>query len=160
MLNPDCVMPHLRAATSDEVLQAMGRRLTELGIAQESFADALRQREAAYPTGLPLSGGVAIPHTDPEHVVRDALAIGVLEQPVMFRVMAGEPDEYVPVRVVFLLALTRSDGHLSMLQEVIARVQDEAFIEQIATTDDPDDIATLVGEALGIDPADDHEATC
>lgn len=48
----------------------MADKLDGVRVAKEGFLDALLKREEIYPTGLPISGGVAIPHTDPQYVTR------------------------------------------------------------------------------------------
>ncbi|MDA4633637.1 PTS sugar transporter subunit IIA, partial [Escherichia coli] len=69
-------------------------------------AAAVLAREAALPTGLPLGldNNVAIPHTDPEHVLKPGLAMATLCRPVAFCNME-DPEEKLQVSVVFLMAL-------------------------------------------------------
>lgn len=79
------------------------------------FADHVLKREATYPTGLPTEPPcVAIPHTDHKYVRHNAIAVGILPEPVEFADMGGDPDP-VHVRVIFLLALSESNKQLNAL---------------------------------------------
>ena len=72
-------------------------------------------REASMPTGLPLGGdlNIAVPHTDPEHVVTPSLALATLVRPVSFGSM-DDPDEQIPVGVVMMLALADKNAQIDM----------------------------------------------
>jgi len=110
----------LSCATHDEVIRALSDRLQEFGFVRDTFPEAVLDRERSMPTGLiTLAGGVAIPHTDSEHVVRSAIAIGLLDRPVVFKNMAA-PEEDVEVATVLLLAIAEK----SAVMEVIANLAD------------------------------------
>ncbi len=101
---------------------------------KETFIQAAIDREAKLPTGLPLAGGInaAIPHTDIEHVIKPALGMAVLKNEVNFRNMVL-PDELVPVRLVFLLALEQPKAQVEMLQAVAGVLQDPAMVNEIVS---------------------------
>ena len=75
LLNTELTNVNAEAADRDQVLTAMAHQLDESGVTNAGFLEALLKREENYPTGLPISGGVAIPHTDPQYVTRDAVAV-------------------------------------------------------------------------------------
>ena len=98
------------------------------------------------PTGLPLGYAlnVAIPHTDPEHVLKPGIALAVLEQPVNFANME-DPDEAVPVGFVFLLAINDKDKQIDMLQEIMDTIQSEAALASLRNAKTTEDIAAVIG---------------
>lgn len=97
------------------------------------FADHVLKREATYPTGLPTEPPcVAIPHTDHKHVRHNAIAVGILPEPVEFADMGGDPDP-VPVRVIFLLALSESNKQLNALGWIMEMIQDTPFMQALLT---------------------------
>jgi len=80
------------AQTSHEAIGAIARALVDAGCVKPSFEVAAIARERRSPTGLPFEpDAVALPHAEPEHVERAAVAIATLLQPVAFRQM-GSPN--------------------------------------------------------------------
>lgn len=137
----------LSAAGREELLAIMAARLENLGYVHNTFLQGLLARENRFPTGLPISGGVAIPHTDPEHVRSSAISIATLAAPVMFGEMAGDGGE-VPVRLVILLALRGSGDHLGVLQTMMKRLQDTDFVRRLLASGSAREIAALATAAF------------
>ena len=76
-LKDTLIFLNLKAADNKEVLQIMGDAMIQEGYGEEGFTEALLEREKDYPTGLDVDGiGVAIPHTDAEHVKKEGISIG------------------------------------------------------------------------------------
>jgi PTS system galactitol-specific IIA component len=82
-----------------------------------------------YPTGLQARmAGVAIPHTDTDHVLKPAIAIATLAEPVTFQMMAT-PDEKVQVEIVIMLAVHDAKLVIPVLRKVIFILEnDEALV--------------------------------
>ena len=130
-LNESLIMPGLHAATSDEVMQKMGSALIREGYAKESYIGALVEREAKFPTGLDIDGvGVAIPHTDVKHVLREGIAVATLAQPTRFIQMGGD-GESVDVRLVFMLCVLDPHEHIEQLQTIVTIIQDKHVLQEI-----------------------------
>ena len=136
------------AATSEEVIRLLAGRLERLGYVRPSFADAVLAREARMPTGLPMGrdSNVAVPHTDPEHVLKPGIAVATLAQPLAFANME-DPDEAVPVGLVFMLALNDKDRQIEMLQQIMLAIQDEALSRKLLDADTADELLSLLGNA-------------
>lgn len=151
LLNTKFTSINIEATDRDHVLTAMADQLDESGITKPGFLEALLAREKKYPTGLPVSGGVAIPHTDPQYVTRDALAVTTLRTPVLFGQMGGSEEDEVPVSVVILMALSNSDDHLSMLQNIVKSIQDGDLMKTIRNAAEPEEIVSLVRATIPSD---------
>ena len=77
-LNDNLVFHNLKASDNIEVLQLMGDAMIQEGYGEEGFTEAVLKREKDYPTGLDVNGiGVAIPHTDAEHVKKEGISTAV-----------------------------------------------------------------------------------
>lgn len=113
----------VRAKDQRQLFETLSAPLVQDGMVKSDYVDGLLKREHDYPTGLPVPGGLAIPHTDASYVINDALSVGILEAPVKFNEMGGEPDSSVDVGVVILLSLSNSDDHLKMLQDIVRAIQ-------------------------------------
>lgn len=136
------------AASSEEVIRLLAARLEKLGYVLPSFAEAVLAREARMPTGLPMGRdiNVAVPHTDPEHVVKPGIALATLARPVAFANME-DPDEAVPVGLVFMLALNDKDKQIEMLQQIMLTIQNEDLSSRLLDAASPDELLQLLNRA-------------
>lgn len=117
----------------EEVITRLASSLEILGYVRDSFRNAIFEREKVFPTGLPTEPiGVAIPHTDAEHVITDAMAIGVLHEPVQFKEMGTSNGEsLVDVSLVTMLAISDPKGMVPLLSRLARCYQDGEFLEAV-----------------------------
>jgi len=147
LLEPQAVCLQITAQDSADVITQLGNLLLAAGLVRPTFVQAALSREAELPTGLPLEGSynAAIPHTDVEHVLKPALALATLTQPVAFQNMVV-PEEAVPVRLVFLMALDQPKAQVEMLQEIAGVLQNPQVIERLMQAETLQDIKTAFSE--------------
>ena len=143
-LNEALVLPGIDAPSSDEVMRKVGGAFIRDGYAKDSYVDALIAREKDFPTGLDIDGvGVAIPHTDVSHVIRQGVAIATLREPATF-VQMGTDDETVGVSLVFMLCVIEPNEHLEQLKKIIAIIQDKKVLTAILGCKDPQSIIEII----------------
>lgn len=119
-----------------EVLSSLADYLIVEKMVKPSFKNAVLEREDSYPTGLQFDGyGIALPHTDSEHVIKSQIAIMTLEKPVKFIEMAST-DKEIDVKTIFMLALKDSNQHIKILQKVMELLQDKEAMRKIESFDD------------------------
>jgi PTS system galactitol-specific IIA component len=139
ILSPQAICLGVSASSSDEVIALLGERLVALGKVKPDYPAALIARESTMPTGLPLGAiNVAVPHSDPVHVLSPAIALATLKEPVSFASM-DDPDEKLDVRIVIALALNDKNAQIEMLQAVAGFIQSPGSLEALAaaaTTDE------------------------
>lgn len=123
-------------AAAGPVLRALAGHLRGAGAVTATFADALVAREEAYPTGLPLPLPVAIPHTEPEHVLRGGVAVATLVHPARFGEM-GASGRTLPVRLVVAILVTDVHAHVGDLAVLLERLRDTGAVAGLL--DAPDD---------------------
>ncbi|HBO33369.1 MAG TPA: hypothetical protein DD636_01275 [Anaerolineaceae bacterium] len=142
------IMP-LQADTKEEALTKLGTLLLHNGYVKESFIPAILAREVEYATGLPTGEiSVAIPHTDAIHVSRQAVAVGILENPVQFCIM-GDPDNTpVNVNIIFMLAVPDKDKVMVMLQQLMDIIPDKNYLSALGSTKDRAKIVEMLNEKL------------
>ncbi|AMS40964.1 PTS sugar transporter subunit IIA [Aminobacter sp. NyZ550] len=145
-LDPQAIALGVEAQDNEAVIRLLAGKLEALGYVRPSYAGAVVRREATMPTGLPLGYAlnVAIPHTDPEHVLKPGIALAVLRKPVDFANME-DPDEAVPVGYVFLLAINDKDKQIDMLQEIMDTIQSEAALASLSNARSIEDIGAVLG---------------
>jgi galactitol PTS system EIIA component len=127
MLSADLCIAGLVAESSEDVVKALAQKLLAGGYVRASFEAAVIFREKRSPTGLPFPGqGVAMPHAEPEHVLRPAIAVASLAKPVSFRQM-GAPGTKLQVALVIMPALTAKEQAAGELARLVSLLQDEAL---------------------------------
>ena len=51
-LKEELIIPGLEAKSSDDIFEALGGKLVKQGYCKESYVQALKDREAEFPTGI------------------------------------------------------------------------------------------------------------
>ena len=146
--NEALVICPMSAENSSDAITQLGSLLQDQGSVQDSFVEAVIEREKVFATGLPTPEiQVAIPHTDPEHVRQTAIAIGVLPDPVQFGEM-GNPEATVDVNIVCVLAVKEADFLVSLLQELVAIFQDAEILHQVVAASSAGAVARIFNQKL------------
>ena len=144
LFGTDRCLPRLEAASADDVVRALAARLEAAGLVRPTFAEAAIARERVSPTGLPFAGRkVAIPHTDPEHVLAAGAAACTLLRPVAFAAM-GDPDTRLPVDVVVLLALPSVEAAQAALVGLVERFQKPEYLDALCGAADAAELCRML----------------
>lgn len=143
-LNENLIVLDLDLKNSDEVFKTIGGVLTEEGYCHDSYVQALIDREKDFPTGINMGNfGIAIPHTDRNHVIKGGIAIGQLKNPVDFLQM-GTTDEKVEAKLIFMLAVDDPKSHLTFLQRILQVVQDEEVLKKLLEAKTKNEIYEII----------------
>lgn len=146
--DPQVNWPSMEAASSGEAIRKLGAGLFEAGYVKESYVDAVLEREKVFPTGLPFERvGIALPHTDIEHVVRPVIALSTLKKPVVFQNM-GDASLSVEVRMIVMLAMKNSEFQLALLSRLIETLQDAAFVDALLQTATKEELAEAMSNRI------------
>lgn len=147
-LKEELVLLDVEASDRYELLEKAAKRLYDEGFVKETYKHAVIEREKVFATGLPtLIGGVAIPHTDVEHVERPAICIVRLKSPVDFVIM-GDEAETVPVDLIFMLAMKEAHAQITLLQNLMGILQDEEALKLVKTSTETREIVDFVTRRL------------
>jgi PTS system galactitol-specific IIA component len=139
-LNEDC-------QSKEEMFELMYKEALSRGYVSESFLTKIQEREENFPTGLSLGHyGIAIPHTDPEHVSEQFIGVVTLQNPITFQAMEDK-DKAVDVKVILMLGLNEPHSQLAVLQQIMQVIQQEENYDKLVQANSPEDIHTLF-EAL------------
>ena len=115
--------------TCNDVIRELSGMLYDSGAVTNQFQNAVLDREAVFPTGIPTKIPAALPHTDAEHCLQKALVVGILDKPVSFGLMGGEADETVDVKIVFMLSLPNPKSQVSVIQKMLGILRDDKTME-------------------------------
>lgn len=110
--------------SKEELFEAVYQIALEENLVREDFLQRVQDRESKFPTGIQLENqGVAIPHTDPECVLQEFVAVITLNSPILFQRM-DDPTQTTPVEIIFVLGLNQPHTQLKMLQSLMGLMQD------------------------------------
>lgn len=148
MIYKENIYLNIKGETYKDILIKIGKELYKKGYVKESYTKALLEREELSPTGLPLSPwSIAIPHTDPEHVIKPCIIIFKLDKTILFNEMAN-PEKTVKVKYVFGLVFTDGKKQLPLLSSVISIAQDKQSMEKLAKATTKEEILDAVNKYL------------
>ncbi|AWN34916.1 PTS IIA-like nitrogen regulatory protein PtsN [Methylobacterium radiodurans] len=140
-LDPDSVVPALRARAKKQVLQELSaqavRRLP--GLDEREVFETLLQRERLGSTGI--GDGVAIPHGKLPGFDRLFGLVARLDKPVDFESLDGQP-----VDIAFLLLAPEGAGadHLKALAQVARVLREPGILERIRAARDASALYALL----------------
>jgi len=117
------------------LLRELSKTLKGKGYVKESYLESILQREEMHPTGLMVEDliNIAIPHTDVEHVLKPTMVVVKHSSSSFEFFRMDDPEEEIPVDVVFLLVVKESDGYVNFLAALTNLFQDADFIELLAS---------------------------
>lgn len=131
MIDQKLIQLDLEATDSEDFFTQISAQLRKLGLVKESFEEAIKSREREYPTAIPTEPyPIAIPHADPEHIIKPFIAFVRLKNPVQWREMTAGDVEY-EIRFVIVLGFEQKEEHVKLLQILIDNFQKEDFIKEL-----------------------------
>ena len=145
----DAILPRLKTANKKQALQEMAAKAAALtGRDDRDIFETLMQREKLGSTGV--GHGVAIPHGKLAGLERLVGVFALLDRPIDFDSLDGEP-----VDVVFLLLAPESAGadHLKALARIARVLRDDETAAKLRASDDAAAMYTLLTENVRSDAA-------
>lgn len=142
----------LTESCAEDAIRHLTGLLRRHGYVAEPYAAAVLEREKEFPTGLPTEPfGVALPHADSEHVLKTGIAVGILSEPLSFRVM-GSSDESVDVRLIFLMAIREPELLIQTLQSLAQAFHRPDVLERLSTASSPSEVVGILSTELAAAP--------
>ncbi|MBI9104695.1 MAG: PTS sugar transporter subunit IIA [Spirochaetales bacterium] len=149
ILKPECILGKLNVSSKEEALKIMAEKLQELGYVKDSYVQAIQDREASFPSGLPMEDlKIAIPHTDADHVNQSVICFARLESPVEFSVM-GDPDQKIQVQLISMFALKEKKKIGDLLETLITTYQDNDVLKALLDASDEKVMYDILFESVG-----------
>ena len=152
LIREENIMVGLQSSGAEDVIRTLANRLVETGYAQDGFAQDVWDREGEFPTGLPTEPvGVAIPHADPDNVIKSAVCIGVLKDPVTFTQMGTDISLRVQAPLIFMLAIKEKEKQVVMIQQLVEMIQNPALLTSLTGVQTPDQAYELICASVAKD---------
>jgi len=131
LLQEELIFLDVTANDQADLLEKLSQELFKRGYVKDSFTNGIIQREEKFPTGLDTGTvKVALPHTDAKHVIKPAILVASLKQPVDFMAM-GTNDQRVPASLVFMLAIAEPKVQLATLSKLMGIFSEHEILTEI-----------------------------
>ncbi len=144
LFDPALVRLQVEASDKRGAISVLAEALRASGKVRESFLEAVLEREAGYPTGLPTPGAaIAIPHTDIQHCIEPAVAVGTLRDAVEFEEM-GSPGSALEVSIIFLLSITNPEDHVEWLSRLASAFHSPQLARKLLESTEPEQACRLL----------------
>ncbi|NPV41482.1 MAG: PTS sugar transporter subunit IIA [Anaerolineae bacterium] len=145
MFNVRMMRVGAEAKNTEEAIRFVGGMMAAEGYVEELYWQDVYAREQKFPTGLPTQPvAIAIPHADPDKVLKGGIAVAVFKQPVKFRVMGSNDPDEIDVPVIFMLALKDFKNQPVMIRDLLTLIQSKAILKTIYEADSADAIMAAV----------------
>ena len=130
-LDKELCLFQLEVKHQKELFQVKSEQLQNAGCVKDSFLEGITNREQEFPTGLEVNQiGFAIPHTDSAHVNSSQICFASLKEPLVFSDMTDKSHE-IPVRLVFMLAMSQPHEQIDTLQNLVSLFQNEEKVNEL-----------------------------
>jgi glycerol-3-phosphate dehydrogenase (NAD(P)+) len=141
---PVLVLWGLDARSKDELFSSVYHELLQRGWVRPSYLEAVKRREEQYPTGLDFGEfAVALPHIDIEHVIRSALVIALVKEPIAFQAMDNH-EQALACQLAIFPVLASTGDQLAFLSAVTTALQHPGFYATIIEQTSPEAAAHLL----------------
>lgn len=146
LIDKDNIFIDPAVGSTSELFALFYKNLFEKCFVRKGFYRALTEREKSYPTGLDTGNiKIAIPHTDPNMIIREGMAVAVLKNPVSFGEM-GDPDNSLRVNIVFLLLI--KDRKAKFYRILLNKIKNSDILHKIYKSDNSQALCLLLIKLL------------
>ncbi len=144
LLCEETIFLDIKADNEIELFKVISDNLKSKGFVKDSYLQGLINREKNYPTGLKLEKyGVAIPHTDTEHIEKEFVAIVRPLPPVFFTLM-DDDEEKDSMDICFFIGLKDSKKSTDILVKLMELIQNESLILSLLKESDKKNIISHI----------------
>ncbi len=129
-----------------ELFDLFNKKLFKKGFVKKGFYRALIERERSYPTGLCVENiNIALPHTNPDMVIRETVAVATVKSPVSFGKM-GDPDSTIGVNIIFLLLIKNKKA--KFYHNLLNKIKNSDILHKIYESDNSQALCLLLIKLL------------
>lgn len=133
-----------------KVVKKVSVKLLDLDMVEESYLEAVLQRESNYPTGLITQElNIGIPHTDPEHVKSPFVYIVRLKDSIKMKQMGD--SQPMDVSNLFFLGITNPADQVQLLQLIMSLFMDAEFVRKFESSNTEEEAYDLFSTKLELE---------
>lgn len=133
--------------SKDDFFKTKAGILEELQLVEETYLEAVVEREKEYPTGLRLENiSIAIPHTTVNHIKEPFIYFNRLTNNEVNFIQMGTDDVVVKPEYILLLGIKEPKEQVNLLAELMDLFNQKDFIEAIRNAKSEKEIIKLFSE--------------
>ena len=146
LVEKNCILLDQDVHSFKEVIQLIGAEFEKAEIVKPSYVEAVVAREKVFPTGLAADGhNIAIPHTDPEHVLRPGMGVVVTKEPIEVSMM-GSTDIKLQSKIFFPLAMEHPKKQLDLLRQLMNVFKTKEDLDTISSATTPEEVLAVTSK--------------
>lgn len=146
LVEKNCILLDQDVHSFKEVIQLIGAEFEKAEIVKPSYVEAVVAREKVFPTGLAADGhNIAIPHTDPEHILRPGMGVVVTKEPIEVSMM-GSPDIKLQSKIFFPLAMEHPKKQLDLLRQLMNVFKTKEDLDTISSATTPEEVLAVTSK--------------
>lgn len=140
LYTPDLVFFDFEADNYMNLFEKLSVIMLKKGYVKESWLEAIIAREREFPTGLMFDSiGVAIPHVDPQHILKPYIAIIKPKTTISFEPMANMVDHAIDTNLVVNLGLLKhAEDQVEVLQSMMAMFMSDVAVKDVQSQTTPE----------------------
>ncbi|MBC1898390.1 PTS sugar transporter subunit IIA [Listeria booriae] len=147
-ITKDMIWVQTPCQDQDALFEMVSERAASQNRISNQFLERLTEREAVFPTGLQLEHyGVALPHTDPECVTEQFIAVLTSEAGIRFKQMADASQE-TAANLIFVLGLNEPHSQLAVLQQLMGAIQNEEHVKALLAAKNEDEVIETLSQVV------------
>lgn len=128
MFYPELIELKVESSTIEEAFQIIASKLKDKGMVKDNYIKGIIEREQKFPTGLITRYmNIALPHADPEYIVKPFVFICRLNQAVTCYQMGD--NQQMDVKDLFFLGITDGKEQVGLLQAFMHLFMDKTFVQ-------------------------------
>ena len=143
--NERLVLLNQKFADAAGAIDCMARRALREGFVDEIFVGKILEREAEYPTGLPMAVPLAIPHVS-DGCLSSFVSVAAFAEPVIFKNMDRSGSD-VSAEIMFMFGIRDPREQLAVLRKFARAFADGDGIRRLIAAESP---SGLLVELTGI----------
>ena len=129
-IDKDLIFLNPKVESINMLFELMCAELEKRGWIEADFFNSLIERERKFPTGLDTGKiKIALPHTDPDKVIIEGMAVAIIKKPLDFAEMGYQGKRLVPVSIVFLLLLKK--GKVEFYHKLLNKIKNSDILLKI-----------------------------
>lgn len=149
LFDADLVFLDRQIENREQMFQEFSDIFIKSRLVKESFKENIIQREEEYPTGIQTETiGVALPHTDPENILKPFVAVIRPQKAVKFNPM-GMAENEVEASLIFILGVKNDGGQVKLLQGLMNLLMKDEVVHSLMKETNEEKIIKIILENIG-----------
>lgn len=133
--------------TKQNFFESKGKLLNNLKFVEDTYLDAITEREQEYPTGLELKNiSIAIPHTTVDHIKKPFIYFSRLTNNQIEFIQMGTDNVIVKPEYILMLGIREPKEQVHLLSEIMELFNQLEFIEKIRNANSKEEIMELLNK--------------